>query len=194
MIGSTLAAIHAHALADYPREACGLVIVAKGRERYIPCRNMAEQPGDHFILSGRDFAAAEDEGEIMALAHSHPDAPARPSEADRVECEASGVPWLIVSVRTDDDGPYIAERAQIEPSGYVAPLVGRSFHHGVLDCWALCRDWYERECGLRLPNPERRDKWWNDGHSDLYMSNLADAGFNVLPQGAELRRGDLILM
>jgi cell wall-associated NlpC family hydrolase len=130
----------------------------------------------------------------MALVHSHPDAPARASEADRVECEASGMPWLIVSVRRDDGEPYIAERAQIEPSGYQAPLVGRAFHHGVLDCWALCRDWYASECGLTLPNPERRDKWWNDGHSDLYTDNLASAGFTVLPDDAEMRRGDLILM
>ena len=72
--------------------------------------------------------------------------------------------------------------------------MGRSFHHGVLDCWSLCRDWYARECGLTLPNPERRDKWWEDGHSDLYMSNLADAGFTVLPDGAVPQRGDLILM
>lgn len=72
--------------------------------------------------------------------------------------------------------------------------MGRSFHHGVLDCWALCRDWYARECGLALPSPERHDKWWDDGHSNLYMDNLADAGFSVLPDDAELRRGDLILM
>jgi len=47
----------------------------------------------------------------VALVHSHPDAPARASEADKVECEASGVPWLIVSVRKDGGDPYIAERA-----------------------------------------------------------------------------------
>lgn len=42
MIAATLNAIHAHALADYPREACGLVIVSKGKEHYIPCQNRAE--------------------------------------------------------------------------------------------------------------------------------------------------------
>ena len=50
MMGSTLDTIHAHAIADYPNEACGLIVVVKGKERYIPCRNMADKPGDHFIL------------------------------------------------------------------------------------------------------------------------------------------------
>lgn len=66
MTPETRKAIEAHALAEYPRECCGLVIVRKGRERYIPCRNMATTPADHFVLDPRDYAAASDEGEITA--------------------------------------------------------------------------------------------------------------------------------
>ena len=194
MSPATLDAFRAHAVADYPREACGLAVVVKGRERYLACRNLATTPSEHFVLAAEDYAAAEEAGEIVAVMHSHPDAPARASEGDRVACEASGLPWWIVSVVPGADGkPEAGELSCIEPHGYEAPLVGRPFHHGVLDCWSLCRDWYAREWGLVLPDPVRHDNWWDDGSSDLYTENLAVAGF-VPVDAKDIQRGDLILM
>lgn len=76
---STQSAIREHALAEYPREACGLIVVAKGKERYIPCRNVADTASEHFILPAEEYAAAEDQGEITTVVHSHPDVPARAS-------------------------------------------------------------------------------------------------------------------
>jgi proteasome lid subunit RPN8/RPN11 len=194
MTPETLTAIHAHALADYPREACGLVVIVRGVERYWPCRNIAETPSEHFILSPEDHAEADDAGEIIMVVHSHPGVPSRPSQADKVGCEAHGLPWHIVSVmKGEADSPAIADSTTIQPSGYVAPLVGRTFHHGVLDCWSLCRDWYAREWGLELPNPSRPDGWWDDGMSDLYRVNLDAAGFLPVARGA-MRKGDMVLM
>lgn len=191
MTPETMASVHAHALEEYPREACGLVVIVKGRERYWPCRNIASTPSDHFTLEAEDYAVAEDAGEVVMVVHSHPDVAERPSEGDRVACEASGLPWLIISVMP---GPVVAGQAQIAPSGFQAPLVGRTFQHGILDCWSLCRDWYAQEMGVMLPNPRRLDNWWDDGHSDLYGSDeLRAAGF-VPVTIDDIRRGDLILM
>lgn len=188
---TTQADIHAHALAEYPRECCGVIVVRKGRERYIPCRNVAETPSDHFRMSTQDVKLAEGEGEITAVVHSHPNVPARPSEADLVGCEHSELPWVIVSVMP---GPVIADTQVIQPSGYAAPLVGRSWAHGVLDCWALCRDWYVAERGVQLPDPERADNWWDDGVSDLYGdAAMESAGFTKINL-SDIAEGDLILM
>jgi cell wall-associated NlpC family hydrolase len=64
----------------------------------------------------------------------------------------------------------------------------------VLDCWALCRDWYARERSVQLPDPDRRDGWWDDGHSDLYSdAAMAAAGFKKIAMD-DLAAGDLILM
>lgn len=193
MIPETIESIKAHALAEYPHEACGLVAIVKGRERYWRCRNVAPKPEDDFRLDPADYAAAEDAGEIVAVVHSHPDVAARPSAADLVQCEASGLPWVIVSVMP---GPAVAEIHRFEPSGYQAPLVGRPFHHGVLDCYTLCRDWYAREAGIELPDFPREDGWWDDGHSNLYLDHFREAGFEPVGQVDEvvLQRGDVILM
>lgn len=183
----------AHALRDYPREACGLVVVVKGRERYWPCRNLATTPSEHFVLAPEDYAAADDAGEVLMVVHSHPDAPARPSEADRVACEASGLPWVIVAVSGSAGAPAASEVAVIEPCGYEAPLVGRQFAHGVLDCFTLIRDWYRLEWGLALPDFARVDGWWDDGYSNLYMDHLDECGFTPVPL-PQIQRGDLLLM
>lgn len=94
---TTIDAMRNHALTQYPREACGLVVICKGRERYVPCRNLAEG-NDQFRLDPADYAAAEESGEITAVVHSHPDVSAQPSDADGVSCEASSLPWIILSV------------------------------------------------------------------------------------------------
>lgn len=195
MTPETVQALREHAVAEYPRECCGVVIVFKGRERYWPCRNTSPDPKGRARWHAEDLMAAEEAGEVVAMCHSHPDEAARPSEADLVQCEASGLPWVIVSVHQGVP----VEVHRFEPSGYVAPLVERQFHHGILDCYTLCRDWYQREAGLVLPDFPREDDWWNDGSSSLYEQHFAEAGFEVVTRCVKehrepLRRGDGILM
>jgi len=132
--------IRAHAAAEYPRECCGLVALQGRRESYWPCRNPAEGIG-HFILDPQDYYAAEQAGPVTALVHSHPDMPATPSEADGVACEGSGLPWFIVAAAKDDAGQVLTgDLFGFAPEGYQAPLLGRPFAHGILDCYSVVRD------------------------------------------------------
>lgn len=194
---STKHAIERHALAEYSsnkRECCGLLVSDGDKQRYIPCRNVAEN-GQDFRLPAEDYAAAEDQGQVLAVVHSHVDVPARPSESDLVSCEATGLPWFIVSVGQDagDESPSIRGWHSFEPSGYVAPLVGRSFFHGSLDCYGLIRDFYARELSIEIPDFERPDNWWTKSeHGELYLDNLERAGF--VSVGGSPRYGDVILM
>lgn len=190
---STLQAIQAHAVTDYPRECCGLIVAAAVGETYIACRNVATTPSEHFRLPAEDYADAEDLGEVLAVVHSHPNASAAPSDADRVMCEASGLPWHIISVgQVTGAEPECGDLQTFQPNGYVAPLVGRQFAHGILDCYTLVRDFYARELGIQLSQYERDDEWWDNGQ-DLYsLERLRAEGFDLIED--EPRRGDMVLM
>lgn len=192
---TTTVAAHAHAIAEYPRESCGLVITENRKEVYVPCRNVAATPSEHFIMNPMDYANSEDRGKIKALVHSHPNAPAKPSDADRVACEASGVPWHIISVykSIDDEGapPKVHGETAFKPNGYRAPLVGREFSFGVLDCFTLVQDYYDWELGIKLPTPPRRDRFWERGE-ELYLKNFKKWGFSEV--AGPIQPGDVILM
>ena len=177
----------AHSAREFPREACGLLVIHKGRETYVPCRNIGVGT-DQFVIHPEDYAAADIQGEIVGVVHSHPGMSPEPSQADRVACEASGLPWHIVGIPSED-------WIRIEPTGFVAPLVGREWSHGVLDCYSLVRDWFRSERGVLLPNFARFDDWWKRGENH-YLDNFAQVGFEVI-NSADLRNlqpGDCFLM
>jgi len=60
---------------------------------------------------------------VIAIVHSHPDATTQPSELDKAQCDATLLPWHIVSWPEGD-------LCTIQPRGEL-PLVGRPFVLGV---------------------------------------------------------------
>jgi cell wall-associated NlpC family hydrolase len=182
-------AMYLHAEAEQPREACGLIVQTAGGLMYTRCRNIAGDAAQ-FVLEPADYAHAEETFDaVVAVVHSHPNASANPSMADRVGCERSGLPWVIV-------GWPSGVMVQLEPEGWEAPYRGREFHHGALDCYTLVQDWYRRELGQLLPDFHREDGWWEERPDhpaqDLYMKHFAEAGF--VQVFGEPQRHDVIFM
>ena len=188
-------AIWAHAQACYPRECCGLVIAAGDGMTYVPCTNMDTTGAqDRFVFDKLEWADAEDAGDILAVVHSHPDASANPSDADKVMCERTGVPWIIIGVPS-------AVIKQYVPTGSPLPLLDRTFFHGVVDCYTLVRDYYQLRLGITLLDFEREDEWWargpnNEPGQDLYVRHFAEAGFVSVgdPKTTQPQPHDVILM
>ena len=108
-IGSELLQrIHAHGVETYPHECCGAIL---GRDDessrevldLLPLANRRnDSPRNRFEVTPEDVRLAEKTAgdkkiELIGWYHSHPDAPARPSEFDREHAW----PWysyIIVSV------------------------------------------------------------------------------------------------
>ncbi len=103
-----LRAMHEHALAGYPYEACGLMVGRFGTDgvgevvRFVPCTNIADSarvytidPKD-ILRAGR---AAEDDGlEIIGVMHSHTHSEAYPSPTDVAQAPDPAWHYLIVTL------------------------------------------------------------------------------------------------
>lgn len=180
----------AHANAEYPREACGVLVRVRpsGELVYVPCANVAPQGAqqDAFEISPRDWSTAEDLGVVEAVVHSHPDASAAASDSDRRACGRSKLAWYIVAV---PGGAW----QRIEPAAL--PLVGREFCHGKVDCYTLIQDYYEQTLGIQLPDHARVDEWWMHGQN-LYLDHFEAAGFVSVGNGvtADIKEHDGLLM
>jgi [CysO sulfur-carrier protein]-S-L-cysteine hydrolase len=106
----------AHAEAEAPNEACGLVLLRDGiAERYVPGRNAAASPYRFELeLDDPELWFAEDDGYELAVFHSHLSAPARPSRTDVENIGLwAGKAYLIYSVREDDLAAFTIEGGRI---------------------------------------------------------------------------------
>jgi proteasome lid subunit RPN8/RPN11 len=112
------AALEEHARAEAPNEACGLIAFRDGvAERYLPGENVAASPyrfelktadpGDWFL---------EDEGYELAVFHSHPGSPPRPSRTDVENIGLwAGRPYVILSLATSELAAWRIVDGEIEP-------------------------------------------------------------------------------
>ena len=163
----------AHAKDQDPKECCGLLLNIRGKERYHPCRNLSAQSDEYFILDPEDYIKGSNLGEITAIIHSHPDTPPVASQADKMSCEQTKLPWYIVNPKTETWGYY-------EPCGYEAPLLGRPWVWAVTDCWSLVVDWYKKEKGIKLLDYERPTRIEDFTDDPVFERYLPSRGFRLL--------------
>jgi proteasome lid subunit RPN8/RPN11 len=107
--------IVAHATETYPHECCGVVVgrVDNGRlgvEAFRTGNLNVERAHDRFTLDPHDFLRVDTDArkrglDIVAIYHSHPDHPARPSETDRAQAW-EGYSYIIVAVNEGAVGDF----------------------------------------------------------------------------------------
>jgi len=99
------------ARAEAPIEACGMLAGSEGRVSKLYRMTNADAANDHFMMTPEEqFAVVKDiraEGlAMLAIYHSHPETPARPSEEDIRLALTPGVIYVIVSLV---DGPPVVK-------------------------------------------------------------------------------------
>ncbi len=133
-LSNNLAAkIQAHGMETYPHECCGAIL---GRDEngsrevlaLLPLANRREDsPRNRFEVTPEDVQLAEKTArekdlELIGWYHSHPDAPARPSEFDREHAW----PWysyIIVSVQSGMPRDMNSWRLQDDRAAYDAEAI-----------------------------------------------------------------------
>jgi proteasome lid subunit RPN8/RPN11 len=97
--------IVAHARAEAPKEACGLVAGRDGTAtRVIRCANVHPTPVTRYSIDPREqlraFRDMETNGEeLLAIYHSHPITQPYPSPTDRAEAHYPDAYYVLVSLR-----------------------------------------------------------------------------------------------
>lgn len=162
-----LAAAIAHAEEIQPRECCG--VVADGV--YRPLENI--DPGfNTFVMDMHGYVEIAKGASVEAIVHSHVYAPPIPSDADKTMCEITRVPWLIINWPL---GTFMVT----EPSGYAAPLVGRSWSWACHDCWTLVQDALDHFAGIRMPDFVLPWGFW-ERDEDMIVERYEEAGLVVV--------------
>lgn len=112
---ATRRALAEHARAEAPNEACGIVVFKDGvSQRYVPGRNRAASPYRFELEVDPETWFLEDEGYELAVFHSHPSSPARPSRTDVENIGLwEGKPYLILSTGTGDLAGFTIEAGRI---------------------------------------------------------------------------------
>ena len=107
----------AHAQAESPNEACGIVVSKNGvAERYIAGRNAAASPYRFELDVPPETWFLEDDGYELAVFHSHLSSPPRPSRTDVENVGLwAGRPYLIYTVRTGELAGWRISSDSIEP-------------------------------------------------------------------------------
>jgi proteasome lid subunit RPN8/RPN11 len=93
-----------HAREEAPNEACGLVVLRDDTAvRYERGRNAAASPYRFRLEVDPEVWFLEDEGYQLAVFHSHPTSPPRPSRTDLAQIGLwEGRPYLILRVDTGE--------------------------------------------------------------------------------------------
>ena len=108
-------AMVAHARADHPDEACGIIAGPEGSdtpERFVPMLNAARSPTFYEFDSGdllRLYRDLDDRDEVpVVIFHSHTATEAYPSRTDVAYASEPDAHYVLVSTRETgtEDGPY----------------------------------------------------------------------------------------
>jgi len=166
-----------------PREGCGILGVKKGKLKWLPCDNVA-QDEDDFSIDPDQYIDIHHTHDIIGIVHSHINASCEPSKTDIKYCNASNIPYYIFSYPD-------MECYKLEPQVSDTPLMGRDYEWGVTDCLEAVRDYYRKELYIDLKKRGAyKQEWWKSGINYMTEEHIKEWGFTPVDN---LEKNDLLI-
>ena len=155
MIDFFLHEIEQHFFREYPKEACGILAVQKGKPKWFPCKNVAKE-NEEFIIDSTEYIKIHKTSDIVGIVHNHPDGSCIESDADIAYCNTLGIPYYIFSYPG-------MELNKLEPEKNLTDLYGREYEFGVTDCFEAMRDYLAEQNISIPPRILFEDNWFEKG-------------------------------
>ena len=173
-----------HFKGEYPREGCGIISIVKGKRKWFPCTNIAED-GEDFIIDSQEYLKLKRTTDIVAIVHSHPDSPSEPSDTDTKYCNALGIPYYIYSYPNMD-------LTVLDPIRSTTDLYGREYEFGVRDCFEAAKD-YLGSRGILIPSRALfEDDWWEKDLDYFTEDTIAEWKLVAVPL-TDLQENDVLI-
>ena len=186
---------------EFPKEACGILTKVGRKVIAIKCTNVSDAPEERFVISSDEYRGLIDSTGVYAIWHTHVNDkyPLTPSETDVAACNATGVDWIIVDVKSPEQNSkkhIFGEFFFIAPKGSDQEYLLRPYIYGVNDCFTLARDYYKNELGISIDfraegYPEITD--WQTKGFNMLLDNYKSADFVRVSQD-DAQIGDLFLI
>tara|TARA_Y100000992_G_C21247413_1_gene484029 strand:+ start:785 stop:1483 length:699 start_codon:yes stop_codon:yes gene_type:complete len=176
--------IQKHFEKEYPREACGIISVVKGKKKWYPCENVSEED-EHFLIDTDYYLKLTRTTDIIGIVHSHPNASSEPSEFDIASCNALGKDFYIFSYPEMD-------LTVLHPENRINDLYGREYEFGVQDCFEALRDYLDVENIKIPPRVMFQEDYWNKNID--YFNEKTIKNWNHSPVDLqEIQKNDVLI-
>tara|TARA_E500000331_G_scaffold194752_1_gene187098 strand:- start:569 stop:1276 length:708 start_codon:yes stop_codon:yes gene_type:complete len=156
--------IETHFFKEYPKEACGILAVQKGKPKWFSCKNIATD-NEEFVFDSTEYMKIHKTSDIIGIVHNHPDGTSEASPADIAYCNTLGIPYYIFSYPD-------MKLNVLEPSKNLTDLYGREYEFGVKDCFEAMRDYLIKQNITIPPRILFEDNWFEKDGLDYFCPEI----------------------
>lgn len=181
-----------YSISQFPREACGFIL---NNNEFITLENIHPEPLSNFLTCPFEYLKYKDQIKYIFHSHTREDSNKplesylTPSKSDMQNQMLFNVPWVLLACDVNRSTHCEIFGWQIIRDDFI----GKTFVHGIRDCYSLVRNYFYKTKGCLLKEIPRENFWW-ESDENLYMKSFKSVGFSeVFRENNKFEVNDLLL-